>query len=355
MFPRRVNTVDISSLEECVREYFRLNPGLVKRRQHFTLLRVLDFLRGELGVGAYSEVLKSDAKRLTVALQRFVNSCVERGQSQRSIRFKLYLVRSFLGFYDVEINPRKIKIPRNAGRSRIDRIPTLAELQKLISGSRSTRMRLLLMTLALTGMRLGEALNLRREWVDLERGKITLPPEATKTGRGREIPIPGELREEFKRYFESRFTHPRGYIFHSGDNPEKRLPRGRFYELYHELLERLGLDARTSDGSAYALHPHVFRKWYRTMLESAGVNKLLIDLWMGHNSGVEKVYYLPTPEIVEQEFEKAEKPLRIFGRITESLPAEKVTALEEAVAFYERLVEHIGRRNPRLLRELGLE
>jgi len=34
---------------------------------------------------------------------------------------------------------------------------------------------------------------------------------------------------------------------------------------------------------------------------------------MGHNSGIEKVYYLPPPELVRQEIEKADKALRIFG------------------------------------------
>ena len=351
MIPRRVSGLDIDALDECVKSYLTLNPQMVERRQHYTLIRVLDFIRDELGFGSYSEILKADVKSLVVALQRFINHCIARGQAQKSIRFKVYLVRSFLSFFDVEIPPRKIKIPRNAGRSRIDRIPSLAELQKLISGTRSARMRLLLMTLALTGMRLGEALNLRREWIDLDRSVITLPPEATKTGRGREIPIPTELREELRRYFEERFPYPRGYVFSSHGNPEKKMPKSRFYELYHELLKRLGLDMKTPDGSAYALHPHVFRKWYKTQLESAGVNKILIDLWLGHNTGIDKTYYLPTPEMIKKEFEKADSVLRIFGHI--QYPAEleqRIKALEDAIHVYEALLTKIMDKAPGLIR-----
>ena len=122
-----------------------------------------------------------------------------------------------------------------------------------------------------------------------------------------------------------------------------------------DSLRRLGLDKKTPDGSAYQLHPHVFRKWYRTMLESAGVNKLLIDLWMGHNSGIEKAYYLPTPELVKAEFDKADKVLQIFGSRPAPIASEKIKALEEAVEFYEKLMNYIAEKNPRLLRELGLD
>jgi len=35
--PKRVNTNNLSSLEECVRDYLALNSSLVERRQHSTL------------------------------------------------------------------------------------------------------------------------------------------------------------------------------------------------------------------------------------------------------------------------------------------------------------------------------
>ncbi|MCS7145661.1 MAG: tyrosine-type recombinase/integrase [Aigarchaeota archaeon] len=355
MIPRRSSSIVVSQLEKCIQDYLSINPQLIERRQHFALIRGLDFLRKELGAEKISDLLKMSVRDITLGLQKYVNYLVGEGKSVKSIRFNLYLVRTFFSFFDVEINPKKLKVPRKSGRTRIDRIPSLAELQKLVSGTKSPRMRMAIMLMCLCGLRLNECLGLRREWIDLERGYITLPAEATKVGRAREVPIPSELKSELKRFLE-KYPHPKGYIFCSRNNPEKRVPRSRFYETYHELLKRLGLDAKTPDGSAYVLHPHVFRKWYRTMLESAGVNKLLIDLWMGHNSGsVERLYYLPTPEIIKQEFEKADKALKIFGQTYAPMSSEKAEALEEAVAFYEKLIDHISKTNPRLLRMLGLE
>ncbi|MCS7135773.1 MAG: tyrosine-type recombinase/integrase [Aigarchaeota archaeon] len=354
MIPRRKG-LDLSQLEDCIRGYLDFNPRILEKRQHYNLIKALDFLKNELGVSTISDLLKMDVKNLTLALQKYANYLVKEGKASKSIRFDLYLVRSFFSFHDLEINPKKIKIPRKSGKSRLDRIPSMAELQKLIMGSRSPRMRLAIMAMALCGLRLNECLGLRREWIDLERGFITLPPEATKTGKGREIPIPSELKLELKRYLES-YSYGRGYLFCVKENPEKRIPTNRFYESYIALLRRLGLDQRTPDGSAYALHPHVFRKWYRTQLEAAGVNKSLIDLWIGHNSGIDKTYYLPTPEIIKQEFEKADKALRIFGgAIPMSMTTEKLEAMEEAIKFYEALMGHISKTNPRLLKILGLE
>jgi integrase len=352
MVIKRRRSIDPSQVEDCLKQYFNLNPAIVRRRWHYPLIKILEFMRNELGLQSISDLLKCDAKQLALALQAWVAKRVGEA-SVKTIRFETYLVRSFFTHYDVEIPLRRIKIPRKAGRTRIDRLPSLSDLQRLVSGAKSPRMRLAIMMMALTGMRLNECLSVRREHIDLGRGIIIVPPENTKMGRGREIPIPSELREELKRYLEKHYPYERGFLFCVKNNPEKRIHVSRFYEKYVMLLKRLGLDEKTPDGSAYRLHPHVFRKWYRTQLEAAGVNKLLIDLWLGHNSGIEKLYYLPPPEVIKQEFEKADRVLRIFGRPAEPLQAEEYQ--EQINMLWAALLDvatAIERENPHLLRKL---
>jgi integrase len=323
---------DVSSLEKSVRDYLTFNVGLLKHRRHYVLLKVLRFLRDDLGLQSFDDLLKTDVRSLVVSLQKWINKRVNE-TSIKTINYELYLTRGFFSFYDVELPTKKLKVPRKAAKSRIDRIPTLAELQKLISFTRSPRLRLILMTLALTGLRLDECLQLRREHIDLERGFLIVPPEHDKNGRGREVPIPTELKNELKLYFARYFRHEKGYIFPSDNNPEKRMLKNRFYDLYVRLLKRTGLDMKTPDGTAYVLHPHTYRKFYRTTLEAASINKTLIDLWMGQYSGVEKRYYLPTPEMIRKEFEKADQVLKIFGR------HDDVKTLEEKVEALIRYVE----------------
>jgi len=352
MVIKRRRSIDPNQLEDCLKQYFNLNPAIVKRRWHYPLIKVLDFMRNELGLQSISDLLKCDAKQLALALQAWVAKRAGEA-SIKTIRFEVYLARSFFAFYDVEIPLRKIKIPRKAGRTRIDRLPSIADLQRLVSGAKSPRMRLAIMMMALTGMRLNECLSVRREHIDLEQGFITIPPENTKTGRGREVPIPSELKEELKQHLEKHFPYERGFLFCVKGNPEKRIHVARFYDKYIKLLRRLGLDEKTPDGSAYRLHPHVFRKWYRTQLEAAGVNKLLIDLWLGHNSGIEKLYYLPPPEVIKQEFDKADRVLRIFGRPAEPLQAEEYQ--EQIRLLWSALLDiatAVEKENPRLLKKL---
>jgi integrase len=352
MVIKRRRSIDPSQVEDCLKQYFNLNPMIVRRRWHYPLIKVLEFMRNELGLQSVADLLKCDAKQLALALQAWVAKRAGEA-SIKTIRFEVYLARSFFTHYDVEIPLRKIKMPRKAGRTRIDRLPSIADLQRLVSGAKSPRMRLAIMMMALTGMRLNECLSVRREHIDLERGFITIPPENTKTGRGREVPIPSELKEELKQYLEKHFPFERGFLFCVKGNPEKRIHVARFYDKYIKLLRRLGLDEKTPDGSAYRLHPHVFRKWYRTQLEAAGVNKLLIDLWLGHNSGIEKLYYLPPPEVIKQEFDKADRVLRIFGRPAEPLQAEEYQ--EQIRLLWSALLDiatAVEKENPRLLKKL---
>ena len=335
---KKFRSVDVATLDSSLKRYLEIYPSIVKKRHHYVLLRVLRFMVEDLGLKSVDDLLSVDVKQLAVSLQKWVSHRVDQ-TTIKTVRFEVYLVRSFFSHYDLEIPLKKLKIPRKAVKSRIDSLPSIGEIQKLISMCKSRRMRLILMVLALTGLRLSECLSLRKEWIDLERGIITVPSIITKTGKPREVPIPSELKNELREYFEKYFPHKQGYIFCVQNNPEKRIHVSRFYEKYIKLLRRLGLDEKTPDGTAYRLHPHVLRKWYRTMLESAGVNKLLIDLWMGHNSGVEKLYYLPPPEIVKREFEKTDKVLRIFG----SAQQVEVQSLEERIKRLEAFINNMIR------------
>ena len=81
VIPRRRGVIDVSRLEDCIRSYLEIYPRIVERRQHYTLLKVLDFLKEDLGVESYEELLKADAKRITLGLQRYIAKRVGEGRS----------------------------------------------------------------------------------------------------------------------------------------------------------------------------------------------------------------------------------------------------------------------------------
>jgi hypothetical protein len=93
------------------------------------------------------------------------------------------------------------------------------------------------------------------------------------------------------------------------------------------------LDQRDPSGLGYQIHFHVFRKWHKTMLERAGVHRLVLEKWQGRDIGSQGVYFLPTGDDLKRENEKAAEALKIFGR------HEDVRSLEEKVEALIRYVE----------------
>ena len=161
MVPSRKG-LDLSTLASSLRQYLEINQQLLERRRHYVLIRILEFLKSDLGLGSVDDLLKCDVRSIAISLQKWVNRRVQE-TSRKTVSFEVYLARSFFSFYDVEIPAKKVRIPRKAVKSRVDRIPSLAEVQKLLMGARSPRMGLAIMMLALTGMRLGECLKVRRD------------------------------------------------------------------------------------------------------------------------------------------------------------------------------------------------
>jgi hypothetical protein len=181
-----------------------------------------------------------------------------------------------------------------------------------------------------TGMRLNEALQLRVEHIDFDAKVIRLPGTITKTGKPREVPLVPELEDAIRNYLRQR-KDGSPWLFPNEKDPSKPWTRAKAREGLHRLLKVLGLDSRDPSGKGYQIHFHVFRKWYKTMLERAGVNRLLIERWMGHTIGVQGVYFLPTPEDEEREREKAEEALQIFGK-TKELKARLDPLIEKILA-----------------------
>ncbi|MCX8193732.1 MAG: tyrosine-type recombinase/integrase, partial [Nitrososphaeria archaeon] len=232
--------------DRLVSEYLEIQPESFRRhRRHYVLVRVLEVFLRHSGFGSVEEAVKAFSENprngLAAALQRTVNELVSMGLRPKSVLFSLHLLKKFLEFYDVPVENvwRKVRKPRKTA-SRVDRIPSLAEIQKLVLASRSPRMRLLIQLLCQTGLRISEALNLRVDCIDLEKGVIRVPGEITKTGVGREVPIVSELKEALMNYLRGRKTDS-PYLFPSLEDPSRPWPIARVRTAYRELLRRMNM------------------------------------------------------------------------------------------------------------------
>jgi len=308
--------------EGAARQYLEfVGPKFMEDRRHYPLAFIL---RTALEVAECSslaeflEFCRKNNDQLHIVFQRIINKLSER-RAPKTVSFYMYLLFDFLKFHNIDLEKAKKRLKMPRGTVRVDRLPTLAEIQRLILASRSPRMRLLIQLLLQTGMRVNEALSLRVADIDFDAKVIRIRGVATKTKAAREVPLIPELEAAIKDYLNRRKVDS-VWLFPNHEDPSRPVSRLKVLESFFTLLQRYQLSPRDPSGRGYQIHFHVFRKWYKTMLERAGVNRLLIEKWMGHEIGVQGVYFLPTPEDEKREREKAAEALRIFGKIEQPKP-----------------------------------
>ena len=151
------------------------------------------------------------------------------------------------------------------------------EMRRIIEGSRG-QWRVLFATLALTGLRAGEAFGLHVEDVDLEAGGITVRrsvwngEEVTpKTKAGyRVVHIDAVLSDLLKEHLNGRRG---GRLFQTRTGTP--LSKGNVRRKLHETLRALGIPR----GGL-----HAFRHGRVSGLQSRGVPSDLVKEWVGHSS-----------------------------------------------------------------------
>lgn len=117
-----------------------------------------------------------------------------------------------------------------------------------------------------TGFRISEVLSIKTANIDLEQSTIKGGTK-TKAGKDRIVPIHSKIFELVQR----RIRQGNEYLF-SLDG--KKLTSSKYYEKWNEIMNELQMNHT----------PHECRHTFRSRLDSAGANKVCIDLMMGHKS-----------------------------------------------------------------------
>lgn len=156
------------------------------------------------------------------------------------------------------------------------------QVRKLVAGCERLRDRFLLMLLAGSGMRIGEALGLRHEDIDVSaptvsvRSRINVNHARAKTW-SRDIPVDPKLIHAYSDYLHQEYGDlDSDYVFVN----LWRSPVGRpmTYSSVYSLVKRL----RTSTGISFG--PHTFRHSYATALLQRGTPVQVVRDLMGHAS-----------------------------------------------------------------------
>jgi integrase/recombinase XerD len=159
---------------------------------------------------------------------------------------------------------------------RLPDILSLAEIERLINGTRELRYQTFILTAFSMGLRLGEALNLQVGDIDCDRMKVHV--RCGKGKKDRLVTLPAMTLLALRRYWATH-RHPT-LIFPTGRTSDERriadesMDRGGVQKALKAITHNCGIKKHVT--------PHTLRHCYGAILVESGVNLRVIQHEMGH-------------------------------------------------------------------------
>jgi integrase/recombinase XerD len=230
-------------------------------------------------------------------------------------RQRLSVVRSFARHLatidpDSEVPPEDL-LPAHRRRatphiySPVEIAALMGAARKLTPPLRAASFETVIGLLAASGVRIGEALALERDDVDLKEGALHV--RTAKRNSAREVPLHASTTEALRRYArlrDRRRPKPQTPAFFLGARGERLMVR-TFECTFRKLIQETGLEGR---GARRRPRPHDLRHtfavltlldWYRTE-EDVDRKMPLLSTYLGHVSPSSTYWYLQAaPELLE--------------------------------------------------------
>jgi integrase len=241
-----------------------------------------------------------------------------------SVREVLCAVKAWLEENEVELPHRFWKrLARRTRGSRAltrDRPPSKSEF-KAILAHLDSKGRALFLLLASSGMRIGEALQLQMDDIDLDLDppKINILGAYTKTGNSRITFCSNEAKEaiqEWLKYREKYLATAAGRAWKYGKNTtdEKRVfpfESATALEVWTNAAAKAGIAVKDNGTGRLILHPHTLRKFFRTELGKV-IPTDVVETLMGHEGYLTDSYRRLSDEDLEKSYLDGEPAITIF-------------------------------------------
>jgi integrase len=300
--------------------------------------------------------IRSEKLDVYQILDGFIDYLMKRGLAPGSITIYLTAVRQFFIHEDLPFDNlkfrEKVVAPRNYTVS-VDRAPTKGELKKLFMHA-SLKAKVILTMLVSSGMRIGELASLRVGDIDFNSRptKITIRAQETKQKKAHITFISSEATALLKEYLGEKINQKDQYLFEPGKNGR---PRDALYAILWRLFKKADLREKMSPESRrYAIHPHSFRKYFFTQCLAAGIERGLVEAWMGHKYGLDESY-LRVPEEEQGKFYlKAEPRLTIMsegGEVSRE-DVEKIAEYHRWLGAFTTLYIRYGKTGEDIIKEV---
>jgi len=318
-------------------------------------LRAFDRVFGESAEVVIDRVKRGEFDPYQV-FDRFAAELDRSGLSSHSINGYVNRMRQYFAYNDVVLDKSvfrvKVGLPRVVGPD--DRAPTVEEIRQMLAWGK-LRTKVLILVLASSGMRLGEAIRLKVKDIDFNSRpvKVRLSPKvASKTGEPRTVYISDEAAEYLRRYLSHRISNGEAWVFPSEADENRHMSEDRAWRTIIECVEKAGLgkEKETTIHGRRRIHPHSFRKFFFSKVVGI-IGETAAHAMMGHGSYL-KTYYKRTEEERARDYLKCIPHLTIFSESPEMGRWKEAAKIEAIKAFAKSLgIENIEVRIAELRRK----
>ncbi|CAN5356334.1 hypothetical protein BH18THE2_BH18THE2_22700 [soil metagenome] len=269
---------------------------------HLGLTHFQDFLDEKyptFTVETILERLTNNEINVYELLNNFVSFLMVLTLSVNSLILYLTAVRSYFGYYDIDVIPskfkRRVKMPK-VGRE--DEEPLDAkDIRKILLSCSNRRLKTFILILASGGMRTKEGLAIRLKDIDfsLSPTKIHIRKEFSKTRVARDIYISDEATHYLKQWIDWKYRDkgsewtktpdPNDLIFAVYSVRNEPNPNHIYVKIileFEKLLAIAGMDERKEGMKRRKITLHSFRRFVKTVI-SDQTNQDYSEWFLGHS------------------------------------------------------------------------
>jgi integrase/recombinase XerD len=277
--------------ESYLRHKWRLNHKPSTLQGSFATVKLFLELYGKSGKRDLSEMERADLEafiehvqdtRLKISTVRTKQACL--------IAFLHFLIEQDIVSGSVLKRPIKLKLPEV-----LPRAMNPADVKKLLSGIDDIRDRALILLLLRTGMRIGEALGLRVNDLDMRDRKVHLF-QGEKNSMGRVVYLSDDVLSALKLWLRQRDQN-KEFVFYGNGNKPICYSTGR--SRFVRYIQKAGLEQK-----GYSVH--CLRHTFASELLNAGMRLECLQQLMGHQDiEVTRRYARLTDATREEEYFRA--------------------------------------------------
>jgi len=277
--------------ERYLRHKWRLNHKRSTLQGSFTSVRLFLEFYGKSGKRELAEMERAD-------LEAFIEHVQDRGLRISTVRTRLACIIAFLHFLmEQDLIPLsllkrriKLKLPEVLPRAMHP-----ADVKKLLSAIDDLRDRALILLLLRTGMRIGEALGLRLNDLDMQDRKVHLF-QGEKNSMGRVVYLSDDVLWALKLWLRRRDPN-KEFVFYGHGNKPICYSTGR--SRFVKYIQKAGLEQK-----GYTVH--CLRHTFASELLNAGMRLECLQQLLGHQDiEVTRRYARLTDRTREEEYFRA--------------------------------------------------